>query len=74
MPPYADRIAAWQTLGTARRSNSAAIALGVTAMAGVAVNTITAQNITDINAALTAATTVSTAIDSANVALTAKDT
>jgi len=70
---YADRQAAWQTLLAARRAQQAAIALGVTAMAGVSVNTISAQNITDINAALTAASTVTTAIETANVAMMKPD-
>lgn len=70
---YADRIAAWQTLIGVRRAQQAAITLGVTDMASVALNTITAQQITDINAALTAANAVTAAIDTANAAVAKPD-
>jgi hypothetical protein len=48
---YADRIAAWQTLLAAHRTNNTVL---TTTMATVAANSITAQNITDINAAIAA--------------------
>ena len=48
---YADRIAAWQTLLAAHRTNNATL---TATMATVSANSITAQNITDINAAIAA--------------------
>ena len=70
---YNDRLAAWQTLLAARRANQAATTLGITDMLTVAANTITSQQITDLNAALAAANVVNVAIDTANATLTAKD-
>jgi hypothetical protein len=48
MGKFQDRSDALNTLVAAQRAQKAALA---TVMAGVSVNTITAQNITDINAA-----------------------
>ena len=66
---YSDRIAAWQTFQVAHRAQNAAlttqIATLTSVMAGVAVNTISAQNITDINAAITAASTATTTLATA---------
>jgi len=64
---YADRLAAWNTLITALRTNNATL---VTTMATVSLNTISAQNITDINAAIAA---ISAAYIAANVAVTKPD-
>lgn len=64
---YADRIAAWQTLLAANRTNNAVL---TTTMATVAANSITAQNITDINAAIAA---ISAAVAVANGLLTRPD-
>ena len=62
---YGDRVAAWQTLLAANRAQ---LAILTTTMAAVSLNTISAQNITDINAAIVA---LAAAIAAANVPLTA---
>lgn len=64
---YADRISGWQTLLAAHRTNSSTL---TTTMATVSANTITAQNITDINAAIAA---IAAAILVANTVLTRPD-
>ncbi len=64
---YADRIAAWQTLLAAHRTNNATL---TTTMATVSANSITAQNITDINAAIAA---IAAAVSTANGLLTKPD-
>jgi hypothetical protein len=66
---YADRVAAWQTLLAAQRTQkiaaSAASASFTTVMSGVAVNTISAQNITDLNTAQTNWNAATAAYDAA---------
>lgn len=78
---YADRIAAWQTLLASHRTQNAALvsnaATLTSVMAGVSANSITAQNITDINAAivavLAAATAYAAAVTAAGASLTRPD-
>ena len=60
---YDERIAAWRTLLAAHRTNNATL---VATMATVSTNTISAQNITDINAAIAA---IAAAVLAANAAL-----
>lgn len=67
MSVYDERIAAWRTMSTAHRTQNASL---VAIMATVALNTITAQNITDINAAIAA---IAAAVAAANPALTKPD-
>lgn len=64
---YTDRISAWRTLLDAHRTNNATL---TTTMATVSTNTISAQNITDINAAIAA---VAAAVLTANALLTRPD-
>jgi hypothetical protein len=64
---YDERIAAWRTLAAAHRTNNATL---VATMLTVGANSITAQNITDINAAIAA---ISTAVAAANAPLTKQD-
>ena len=72
---YADRIAAWQTFLAAHRTQNALLVSNnttlTTTMAGVSTNSITAQNITDINAAIAATSTAYTAIATALAAAAA---
>lgn len=67
MANYQARIAGWQVFLTALRSNNTTL---VSTMAGVSLNTISAQNITDINAAIAA---ISAATAVANASLTTPD-
>jgi hypothetical protein len=64
---YADRIAAWQALLASHRTNNATL---TTTMATVSANTISAQNITDINAAIAA---IAVAVSTAGALLTRPD-
>lgn len=64
---YADRLAAWQTFLAAHRTNNATL---TTTMAGVSTNSISAQNITDINAAIAA---IAAAVTTAGALLTKVD-
>lgn len=63
MSTYDERISAWRTLLAAHRTNSAVL---ITTMATVSANTISAQNITDINAAIVA---IAAAVTAANAAI-----
>lgn len=67
MSLYDERISAWRTLSAAHRTQNAIL---VATMATVAANTITAQNITDINAAIVA---IAAAVAAANAPLTKPD-
>lgn len=66
---YADRDAAWKTFLAAHRTNSSAQTTNnatlVSVMATVSANSITAQNITDINAAIAACSAATTAFQTA---------
>jgi hypothetical protein len=64
---YGERVAAWQALLAANRAQSLIL---TTTMATVSLNTISAQNITDINAAIAA---IAAAIVTANALLTRPD-
>jgi len=64
---YVDRIAEWQAFLATHRTNNATL---TTTMAGVSLNTISAQNITDINAAIAA---IAAAVVTANALLTRPD-
>jgi hypothetical protein len=67
MSQYDDRIAAWRTWLAVHRTNNATL---TTTMASVSANSITAQNITDINAAIAA---ISAAVAVSNGPLTRPD-
>ena len=64
MSLYDERLTAWRTLRDAIKTQNA---IAVAVMATVTANSITAQNITDINAALVAS---SAALAAANIGLT----
>jgi len=64
---YDERIAAWRTLAAAHRTNNAIL---TATMATVSANSITAQNITDINAAIAA---IAAAVVAANAPLAKQD-
>lgn len=67
MSVYGERIDALRTFTAAHKTNSASL---VAIMATVAANSITAQNITDINAAIVA---IAAAVTAAGSALTRPD-
>ena len=67
MSTYDERITAWRTLAAAHRTNNSTL---TTTMATVGANSITAQNITDINAAIAA---IAAAVTAANAPLTKQD-
>ena len=62
-----DRVSAWRTLLAAHRTNNSTL---TATMATVSANSITAQNITDINAAITA---IASAVSAANAAMVKPD-
>ncbi len=67
MAQYDDRVAAWATMRDAIRAQNAIIAA---VMATVSANSITAQNITDINAAVVAS---NAALAAANLPLVRRE-
>lgn len=67
MSVYDERITAWRTLLAAHKAQNAIL---VATMATVSLNTISAQNITDINAAIVA---IAAAVAASNSGLTRPD-
>ena len=67
MSTYDERLTAWRTLLAAHKAQSAIL---TTTMATVSANSISAQNITDINAAIVA---IAAAVTAANAGVAKPD-